>query len=53
MADVTMPDGRVIRDLTAEEYDATYSDGEPHGIPADVLAEAEADADQVGAQTDA
>ena len=27
--DVTMPDGRVIRDLTADEYDATYADGEP------------------------
>jgi hypothetical protein len=40
---VTLPDGRVIRNLTDEEYAATYH--EPgttggHQIPADVLAKA-------------
>lgn len=50
MADVRMPDGRLIRDLTAQEYDATYSDGAPHTIPAEALELAELDAATVGAQ---
>lgn len=39
---VTMPDGRIIRDLTDEEYDATYNDKDAtlHKIPDDVLADA-------------
>lgn len=37
---VTMPDGRVIVNLTPEAYDATYAEGAPHEIPADVLAAA-------------
>lgn len=37
---VTLPDGRVIRNLTVEEYNATYAEGTTHGVPADVLAEA-------------
>jgi len=36
-SEVTMPDGRVIRDLTDEEYDATYDDGEPEKIPDSVI----------------
>ena len=30
-----------VRDLTPEEYDATYAGGEPHHIPDDVLAQVE------------
>ena len=37
---VVMPDGRVIHNLTDEQYDATYAEGEPHKIPDDVLAAA-------------
>lgn len=49
---VTMPDGRVITDLTPDEYDATYSDpdADTEHIPEDVLAQAIRDADQMGAQ---
>lgn len=43
---VTLPDGRVIRNLSDEEYAATYADGEPHGIPADALAAALARCDE-------
>lgn len=45
-----MDDLQEIKDLTPEEYDATYAEGEPHGIPEDVLEQAIADADQEGAQ---
>lgn len=38
-----------VRDLTTEEYDATYAEGEPHGIPADELAAAVAEAELIGA----
>lgn len=31
-----------VRDLTAAEYDATYADGEPHQLPADLLEHLEA-----------
>lgn len=48
-AEVTTDDGRVIRNLTAEEYAATYADGEPHSIPADVLADLEAEAARLAA----
>lgn len=37
---VTLPDGREVKNLTAEEYDATYAEGEPHTIPDDVMADA-------------
>lgn len=47
---ITMPDGRVIANLTAEEYDATYIGGTVHEIPADALAAAIADAAARGAQ---
>lgn len=48
-ASVTMPDGRVVRNLTAVEYAASYADGEPHTIPAEVLAQAETDAAAIAA----
>lgn len=42
---VPMPDGRVIRNVTDDEYDAMYDEGEPcQPIPADVLADATASA---------
>lgn len=37
---VRMPDGRVIKDLSEEEYDRTYLEGNPHGIPEETLIEA-------------
>jgi hypothetical protein len=37
---ITMPDGRVIANLSDDDYNATYSQGEPHQIPPDVLAAA-------------
>lgn len=38
---VQMPDGRLVRNLTPDEYAATYSEGTPcHAIPDDVLAQA-------------
>lgn len=40
---VRMPDGRVVRNLTAEEYDATYADGGPCNDP-DAIAAALRDA---------
>lgn len=45
---VTLPDGRVVRNLSDAEYEATYA--EPgttggHEVPADVLAEAVARAE--------
>src|SRR4051794_39095977 len=43
-SEVVTEDGRIVRNLSAEEYAATYADGEPHAIPADVLAELEAEA---------
>lgn len=47
-----MSDEDDIRDLTPEEYDATYgSDGStPEGIPDDALAQAIDDAEKMGAQ---
>jgi hypothetical protein len=36
-----MPDGRVVRNLTAAEYAATYMTGTVHALPDDVLAEVE------------
>lgn len=30
-ATVTLPDGRVVKNLTPEEYAATYADGSVHG----------------------
>jgi hypothetical protein len=43
-------DGTQVRNLTAEEYAASYADGTPHTIPPDVLAKAIADAES-GQQT--
>ena len=41
---VQMPDGRLVRNLTPEEYAATYAEGTPcRSIPDDVLARAEAE----------
>jgi hypothetical protein len=31
-------DGGTVRNLTAEEYAASYGQGEPHALPDDVLA---------------
>jgi hypothetical protein len=31
-------DGGMVRNLTAEEYAASYGQGEPHALPDDVLA---------------
>lgn len=31
-AEVTLEDGRVVRNLSAEEYAATYVDGTPHNV---------------------
>ena len=46
---VALPDGRVIRNLTDDEYDALYDEGEPcRPIPEDVLAEAMRAADEQG-----
>ncbi|MBM9467274.1 hypothetical protein [Nakamurella leprariae] len=46
-AEVVMPDGRVIRNLTAEEYQASLAEAaaaddgsHPHGPPPDVIAAA-------------
>ncbi|MBI1759385.1 MAG: hypothetical protein HYR62_09200 [Actinobacteria bacterium] len=40
-------DGRVVRNLSAEEYEETYSNGTPcQTIPDEVLLRALADADQ-------
>jgi len=40
--EVETPAG-IVRNLTAAEYAASYADGEPHQLPADVLAAVEAD----------
>jgi hypothetical protein len=48
-AEITLGDGRVVRNLTPEEYAATYADGTPHAIPGDVLAEVEAEAARIAA----
>lgn len=37
---VRMPDGRVITDLSEEEYNRTYLEGTPHSIPDSILEEA-------------
>lgn len=47
-AETRTPAG-VVRNLSAEEYAASYADGEPHPMPADVLAAAEADAAHIAA----
>lgn len=47
-AEVETPAG-VVRNLSAEEYAASYADGEPHSIPADVLAAIEAEAARIAA----
>jgi hypothetical protein len=49
---VVMEDGRVIHNLTDEQYDATYAEGEPHTIPADVLDAAIARAEQISKDVD-
>lgn len=41
-AEVQTPTG-TVRNLTAEEYAATYATGEPHCIPDEVLAAVAAD----------
>ena len=46
-ATFTFPDGRVVRNLSAAEYAATYAGGDVHGIPADVLTAAEAEAARI------
>lgn len=40
-------EGRTVRNLSAEEYDATYAEGEPHTIPDDVMADALAKAKEM------
>jgi len=40
----TREDGTAVRNLTPDEYVASYADGTPHTIPPDVLAKAVADA---------
>ncbi len=45
-AEVSTPAG-VVRNLSADEYAASYADGEPHAIPDDVLAAAEAEAARI------
>lgn len=49
-AQVTVADGRVVRNLTAGEYAATYAEGEPHSIPPDVRVELEAEAARIAAE---
>lgn len=44
---VTLPDGREVKNLSADEYDATYAEGEPHTIPDDVMADALAKAKEM------
>jgi hypothetical protein len=46
----TREDGTEVRNLTAEEYAATYAQGTPHVIPQDVIAKAVADATLGGQQ---
>lgn len=41
-----------IKDLSDEEYDKTYSEGEPHAIPEAILEEAIKEAKTLGAQED-
>lgn len=48
-AEVTTDGGRTIRNLSAEEYAATYAEGEAHAIPDDVLADLEAEAARIAA----
>lgn len=36
-ATFTRPDGAVVRNLTPEEYDATYADGTPCNAPPEEL----------------
>lgn len=45
-AEVNTPAGPV-RNLTPAEYAASYATGEPHTIPGDVLAAAEAEAARI------
>lgn len=49
-AAVVMPDGRVVRNLSAAEYAATWAGGTVHEIPSDVLAQAKADAARITAE---
>jgi hypothetical protein len=45
----TRADGTEVRNLTPDEYAASYAEGEPHRIPPDVIARAVADATLGGA----
>lgn len=47
----TRADGTPVRNYTAEEYAATYAEGEPHRIPPDVIAKAVADATLGGGES--
>lgn len=47
-AQVRTPTG-VVRNLTAEEYAATYAEGDPHALPAGVEAEIEREAARIAA----
>lgn len=51
-AEVTTPAG-VVRNLTAEEYAATYATGTAHDLPADVEAELEQEAARIAAAREA
>jgi hypothetical protein len=44
---VTLSDGRVVRNLTQDEYAATYAEGTPEEIPSDQLEVAELFADAI------
>lgn len=45
---VTMPDGRVVRNLTADEYAATYADGDACNAGPERQAAVQAALEQLG-----
>lgn len=46
--EITTPAG-TVRNLTAQEYAATYADGEPHHLPVDVEVDLERQAARIAA----
>lgn len=45
-AELRYADGSVVRNLTAEEYAATYAEGTTHGVPAEALQRVLAELDE-------
>lgn len=49
-AQAVTADGRVVRNLSPDEYAASYADGHPHTIPPEVLEQLDAEAARIAAE---